>query len=1030
MRIPLHPLSVALLSGVLSLSSVSAVTFSEWQNEAFTTAELADPAVSGPHADPDGDGIRNLLEYGFDLDPHTPDTQGLPSAWIYDGKFRLRYFHRKNATDLHYLVESSTDLTLWSIRNQLPLSEPPIDLGDVEERTLQDEVSVSDYSRYFLRMRQILSSEAVTITDAPQSLVATHVPGFEVGSSGKASFFRNRLDWVDRSNVEIGFAIERSESGDLWLPLGTTGPDTILWKDENIGGGTSYRYRIRALFPSGAVSAFTEQIGNPVQTLADSDGDGIPDIYELGEAYTGTPNTYPTDPNNPSTGGSGIPDGWLLGWGINPLTADPNSDEDEDGLSLIEEYEAGTNPNNPDTDGDGVIDGEDGWALIQELAPPRLPKTQFCFLEIMQVANVEDVEINDTGTLAVTDQSGEQLRIWHPSQGVKTLSGSAFSSRRKFLAGVDPQGRAVFSFKSPSTLQNEGFILKVATWDGENSPVICQPALLSESQVTSFVPIENPPWPTKQPYEYSYGTTDDPTGDINSDLRIYLNKSGGATLTLTHRAGPADCYDEGYWRSALISVENTGFSILGYQLDSYTHVPGPPSWEDFEPFSGFNKSGLIFGRLRGPGVVPPLDNPGGGEMVVLHGSGYIIPQPKDIRIWGLSANNHLRAWNNTIFLDRNCGLRNDPPPPGAIPDYTSVDLSIYGSIPGYLNARMEGAEWGRVWRNARWQDLLSPDSPYENCEAWQITDSGLIAATATSRSSGQTVAGILLPVQIEVRKKGDTVPPNGVLVKTGDVLEFALAPQFFDTEDNFESLITWQFRQRKADGTYEDWADFGTHGTGTKFEHTTATGGIFQVKAVITNGGEHEYKRKKNEKIGNFEYGPGKKDQPDSIGVCDTEIQIAICREAQNFYGSEIYAGWNVLPAQHGFPEYPASGNSVIRCNIFVAHRATVAGAVVPKINGFFNEYPPLANEWAGIEDTSIWPGDPTHIAGWPILSSATYPQPGWIIAHPQPGDAGHCAITDYDGEGIGAGTSGTVNKKYLEFWDGTSRLRMYQPAP
>jgi len=306
-----------------------------------------------------------------------------------------------------------------------------------------------------------------------------------------------------------------------------------------------------------------------------------------------------------------------------------------------------------------------------------------------------------------------------------------------------------------------------------------------------------------------------------------------------------------------------------------------------------------------------------------------------------------------------------------------------------------------------------------------------ITVSASCGSSSTNLAISVLAVQIEARKKGTTAAPEtGLLVKKGDVLEFALAPQFFDTDDNFETLITWKQRQLKGDGTYTEWSNISAQATGTKFEHTTAAGGIFQIKAIITNGGEHEYKRKKDEKIGNFEYGPGKKDQPDCIGVCDTQIQITICRETQNFYGSEIYAGWNVLPAQHGFPEYPASGNSVMRCNIFVAHRATVRGAVVPKINGFFNEYPPLANEWAGIEDTSIWPGDPTRIAGWPILPSATYPQPGWIIAHPQPGDAGHCAITDYDGEGIGAGTSGTVNKKYLEFWDGTSRLRMYQPAP
>jgi hypothetical protein len=287
-------------------------------------------------------------------------------------------------------------------------------------------------------------------------------------------------------------------------------------------------------------------------------------------------------------------------------------------------------------------------------------------------------------------------------------------------------------------------------------------------------------------------------------------------------------------------------------------------------------------------------------------------------------------------------------------------------------------------------------------------------------------------VDITIRKKGDVVPLNGVLVKTQDVMEFALAPSFFEAEDNFESLISWQFRQRKADGSYEDWVDAGGQCTGTKFECAFALAGIFQVKAVIANVGEYEYKRKKDEKIGSFEYGRGKKYEPDCVGVCNTQIQIDICREAQRFYGDTSYHLNNVVPAQYGFPEYPATGNSIIRCNIFVAHRATAVGAVVPKINGFFNEYPPLANEWAGIEDTSILPGDPTYINGWPILPSSTYPQPGWIIAHPQPGDAGHCAITDYDGEGIGAGISGTVNKRYNlspeTFWDGTSRSRKYTP--
>jgi len=204
------------------------------------------------------------------------------------------------------------------------------------------------------------------------------------------------------------------------------------------------------------------------------------------------------------------------------------------------------------------------------------------------------------------------------------------------------------------------------------------------------------------------------------------------------------------------------------------------------------------------------------------------------------------------------------------------------------------------------------------------------------------------------------------------------------------------------------------------------TSGIFQLRAVAFGNQYFEYKRQNGEKIGSVTYGPGQRGAPDCIGVCDKQIQIDICREAQRFYASTVYAGENVLPAQYGFPEYPASGNSIIRCNIFVAHRCTAVGAIVPKINGNFFEYPPLANEWAGIEETGA--PIPTYIQRWPIVL-AEMPQPGRIVAHPQPGDAGHCAITDYDGEGIGAGISGTVNKNYEEFWDGTSRMRYYDPA-
>lgn len=83
----------------------------------------------------------------------------------------------------------------------------------------------------------------------------------------------------------------------------------------------------------------------------DEDGDGLTTVQEM-EAGTKV--------KEKDTDLDGIPDGWEVKNKLNPLDyADALNDDDEDRLTNLEEYRYETDPANPDTDGDGFKDGEE-----------------------------------------------------------------------------------------------------------------------------------------------------------------------------------------------------------------------------------------------------------------------------------------------------------------------------------------------------------------------------------------------------------------------------------------------------------------------------------------------------------------------------------------------------------------------------------------------------------------------------------------------------------------------------------------------
>ena len=104
-------------------------------------------------------------------------------------------------------------------------------------------------------------------------------------------------------------------------------------------------------------------------SYADTDGDGIPDVKEIYE--------YGTSPTSNDTDGDGMPDGWEINnrqwiesagvWTLDPTSPlDAAQDADNDGLSNYAEFLNGTSPDNPDTDGDGM---PDGWEVFNGLNP-------------------------------------------------------------------------------------------------------------------------------------------------------------------------------------------------------------------------------------------------------------------------------------------------------------------------------------------------------------------------------------------------------------------------------------------------------------------------------------------------------------------------------------------------------------------------------------------------------------------------------------------------------------------------------------
>ncbi len=105
--------SYAAAANVVRTFTVTA-SFDFWQLNAFSSAERNDPTMSGPNADPDADGVPNLIEYALGSDARSASAAGVPVVALESGNWSFTYTRPVDRSDLVYSVEQSTDLIHWN----------------------------------------------------------------------------------------------------------------------------------------------------------------------------------------------------------------------------------------------------------------------------------------------------------------------------------------------------------------------------------------------------------------------------------------------------------------------------------------------------------------------------------------------------------------------------------------------------------------------------------------------------------------------------------------------------------------------------------------------------------------------------------------------------------------------------------------------------------------------------------------------------------------------------------------------------
>jgi hypothetical protein len=135
------------------VANFQAANLATFKSTFFSSVELTNDAISGPAADPDGDGYSNLMEYALGTNPKHADQPAQQSALV-SGNLALTYTRSKTAADLAYIVEVSNDLKTWkSSAADVSTATVLNDDGYTQTLRVKDLTAPSSIEPRFMRLR-------------------------------------------------------------------------------------------------------------------------------------------------------------------------------------------------------------------------------------------------------------------------------------------------------------------------------------------------------------------------------------------------------------------------------------------------------------------------------------------------------------------------------------------------------------------------------------------------------------------------------------------------------------------------------------------------------------------------------------------------------------------------------------------------------------------------------------------------------------------------------------------------------------